>query len=70
MRLQITAGGVPDAGRMAALAAAALTAASRGVPADQRPAAYHSRWRRAGLLESAAASRGITDNGTPWGGHG
>ncbi len=68
--LRVRAGGTPTAAQLAALAAAAtaLIEAERAAPADPRPAAYRSRWRRAGMLENTEVPGGAKDDGAPWGG--
>ena len=68
--LRVRAGGTPTAAQLAALAAAAtaLVEAERAAPADPRPAAYRSRWRRAGMLENTEVPGGAKDDGAPWGG--
>ncbi len=68
--LRVRAGGTPTAAQLAALAAAATAVieAERGAPADPRPAAYRSRWRRAGMLENTEVPGGAKDDGAPWGG--
>jgi hypothetical protein len=68
--LRIRAGGTPSAAQLAALAAAATAVieAERVAPADPRPAAYRSRWRRAGMLENTEVPGGAKDDGAPWGG--
>jgi hypothetical protein len=68
-RVEITAGGIPDAARMAALVAAVDTALRGVTPAAQPgPPAYRSRWRRAALLEGTQVPVGIKDGGAAWGG--
>jgi hypothetical protein len=68
--LRVRAGGTPSAAQLAALAAAATAVieAERVAPADPRPAAYRSRWRRAGMLENTEVPGGAKDDGAPWGG--
>jgi hypothetical protein len=69
--LRVRTGGTPTAAQLAALAAAAteLVEAERAAsPADPRPAAYRSRWRRAGMLENTEVPGGAKDDGAPWGG--
>lgn len=69
-RLRITGGGAPTGEQWAALAAAAqaLAQGAGGPPADPRPEAYRSRWRRAAMLETTEVPAGIKDNGPTWGG--
>jgi hypothetical protein len=70
MRIRVTAGGVPTAEQLAALTSA-LTAliAEEGTPApDPVPAAYRSRWRRAGMVEMTEAPARAKDGGPVWGG--
>ncbi len=67
--LTIRAGGAPSAGQLAALAAA-VTAVIEGegrAPADPRPAAYRSRWRRAALLDAVEVSGHMKADSPPWG---
>lgn len=68
-RLEIAGGGTPTPQQAAALVASATVLVDgRPAPADPRPAAYRSRWRRAAMLELSEVPTGIKDNGAPWGG--
>ena len=69
--LTIRAGGAPAPAQLAALTAAlaALVEGERRAPADPRPAAYHSRWRRAALIEANEVPMYLKDDTTPWGIH-
>lgn len=66
--LTILSGGTPSAEALAALAGAvtALVDGERVAPADPRPAAYRSRWRRAALIESAEVPAYLKDDRTAW----
>ena len=66
--ITIRAGGTPGPAQLAALAAAAtaLVERERGAPADPRPAAYRSRWRRAALIESSEMPANPKDDRAAW----
>ena len=66
--LTIVGGGVPSGTELAALASAvtALVEGEQAAPADPRPAAYRSRWRRAALIESAEVPSYLKDDRTAW----
>jgi len=66
-RLEIRAGGAPAPAQLAALAAAAaLVEAERAPAQDPLPAAYRSRWRRAGMVENTQVPSRIKDGGPGW----
>ena len=67
--LTIVAGGVPSGAELASLAAAmtALLEGERAAPADPRPVAYRSRWRRAALIEASEVPGNLKDDTAPWG---
>lgn len=66
--LRIVGGGAPSPPELAALTAA-LTALleSEAAAPDPAPAAYRSRWRRAGLVEASEVPVQVKDVGPPWG---
>ena len=66
--LTIRAGGSPAPAQLAALVAAATAMIEEEgrAPADPRPAAYRSRWRRAALIESAEVPAHLKDDRTAW----
>ena len=70
LRIRVTAGGVPTAEQLAALtsALAALIREEGTLAWDPLPAAYRSRWRRAGLVEMTEAPARAKDGGPVWGG--
>jgi hypothetical protein len=67
--LRIMAGGVPSPRQLAALTAAltALVESEATAAPDPVPAAYRSRWRRAGLVETSEVPLHVKDVGPPWG---
>ncbi len=69
--LEVRAGGDPGAERLAALTAAvaALVESESGPAPDPLPAAYRSRWRRAGIIEAAEVPAHVKHDGPPWGVH-
>jgi hypothetical protein len=68
--LRVRGGGTPTAAQLAALTAAvtAVIESERAAPVDPRPAAYRSRWRRAGMLENTEVPGGAKDDAAAWGG--
>ena len=68
--VRVRAGGAPTPAQLAALTAAltAVIESETGAPADPRPAAYRSRWRRAAMLDNTEVPAGAKDDGAPWGG--
>ena len=68
-RLRVRAGGAPAPAELAAMTAAltALIESERAAPADPRPDAYRSRWRRAAMLDNTEVPGGAKDDGAPWG---
>jgi hypothetical protein len=67
-RLEVLAGGTPTPAQLAALGAAAavLIESGRPAPQDPLPAAYRSRWRRAGMVENTEVPPRVKDGGPGW----
>ena len=66
--LTIVGGGEASAQDLAALTAAItlLLEEERGEPGDPLPAAYRSRWRRAGMVENTQVPSRVKDGGPGW----
>jgi hypothetical protein len=66
-RLEVRAGGTPTPAQLAALSAAAAALVEDGRHEDDPlPAAYRSRWRRAGMVENTQVPSRVKDGGPGW----